>query len=52
MKTMEKSILEAGDETGRVYKTRTHSITPKEHQFFLELQESWKKQEKQEKEKE
>lgn len=46
MKEMEKSILEAGGETGRVYETHTHSITPKEHQFFLELQESWRKQEK------
>lgn len=44
MKEMEKSILEAGGETGRVYETHTHSITPKEHQFFLELQESWRKE--------
>jgi hypothetical protein len=46
MKTMEKSILEAGGLTGRVYNTKTHNITEKEHQFFLQLQESWKKQEK------
>lgn len=46
MKEMEKSILEAGGETGRVYENHTHSITEKEHQFFLELQESWRKQEK------
>lgn len=48
MKTMEKSILEAGGLSGRVYETHTHSITPKEHQFFLELQRSWKKQEEKE----
>lgn len=48
MTNMEKSILEAGGETGRVYETHTHSITEKEHQFFLELQRSWKKQEEKE----
>ena len=50
MKEMEKSILEAGGETGRVYDSnKTHSITEKEHQFFLQLQESWRKQEKENK---
>lgn len=49
MKEMEKSILEAGGLTGRVYETHTHNITPKEHQMFLELQASWKKQEKENK---
>ena len=44
MKEMEKSILEAGGLTGRVYNTKTHNITEKEHQFFLQLQESWRKQ--------
>ena len=48
---MEKSILEAGGETGKVYETHTHSITPEEHKMFLKLQESWKKQEEKEKEK-
>lgn len=43
-----KSILEAGGLSGRVYETHTHSITPKEHQFFLELQRSWRKQEEKE----
>ena len=49
MKEMEKSVLEAGGETGRVYETRTHSITEREHQLFLELQHSWRKQEKENK---
>lgn len=44
MHNMEKSILEAGGLTGRYYETKTHSITEKEHQFFLQLQESWRKQ--------
>ena len=48
MKTMEKSILEAGGLTGRVYETHTHSITEREHQLFLELQRSWKRQEEKE----
>ena len=51
MTNMEMSILEAGGLTGKVYETRTHSITEREHKLFLELQESWKKQEEKEKEK-
>ena len=51
MKEMEKSILEAGGETGRVYDSnKTHSITEKEHQFFLEWQEANRRQEEKEKE--
>ena len=46
---MEMSILEAGGLTGRVYETKTHSITPEEHKMFLELQEQWRKQEEKEK---
>ena len=49
MTNMEKSILEAGGETGRYYETKTHFITEKEHQFFLQLQEIWRKQEKENK---
>ena len=48
MNNMEKSILEAGGETGRVYETHTHSITEREHQLFLELQKTWRKQEEKE----
>lgn len=44
MTNMEMSILEAGGLTGRVYNTKTHSITPKEHRAFLKLQESWRKE--------
>ena len=52
MNNMEMSIIEAGGLTGRVYDTKTHSITEREHQLFMELQESWRKQEeKEEKEK-
>ena len=47
---MEMSILEAGGETGRVYNIKTHSITEREHQLFLELQKTWRKQEEKEKE--
>ena len=50
MNNMEMSIIEAGGLTGRVYETHTHSITEKEHQIFLELQESWRKQEEKEQE--
>ena len=50
MTNMEKSILEAGGLTGKVYETKTHSITEKEHQFFLEWQEANKRQEEKEKE--
>ena len=49
MNNMEMSILEAGGLTGRVYETKTHSITPEEHKMFLELQEQWRKQEEKEK---
>ena len=51
MNNMEMSILEAGGLTGRVYETKTHSITPEEHKMFLELQEQWRKQEEREQDK-
>ena len=51
MNNMERSILEAGGETGRVYDIKTHSITEREHQLFLELQASWRKQEEREQDK-
>ena len=45
---MEKSILEAGGLTGKVYETKTHSITEEEHKIFLDLQRQWKEQEEKE----
>ena len=55
MNNMEKSLIEAtgfGGMTGYYNpNSKTHNITEEEHQAFLDLQRSWKK-EKEEKEKE
>lgn len=56
MTNMEKSLIEAigfGGMTGYYNpNSTTHNITEKEHQYFLELQASWRRQEEKEKEKE
>ena len=51
MNNMEMSIIEAGGLTGKVYDTKTHSITKQEHKWFIEWQEANRRKEEKEKEK-